>query len=82
MVGALGWAVVRTRSARPSRLLRILVLVVLILSLVPDIVLGVSDSRRGTSWGAVVAFMVMHVVVAAVAVPAYHPLRPLPATQD
>ncbi|WP_430379356.1 DUF6069 family protein [Streptomyces sp. B1-3] len=82
LAGAAGWAIVRARSARPSPLLKVLVVVVVILSLIPDIMVGVSDSRPGTSWGAVVALMVMHVVVAAVAVPAYHPLLPLPAAQD
>ncbi|MFF4117638.1 DUF6069 family protein [Streptomyces sp. NPDC001714] len=82
LVGAAAWAIVRARSAQSSRLLRILVPVVVILSLIPDIMVGVSDSRPGTSWGAVVALMVMHVVVAAVVVPAYHRLLPLLADQD
>ncbi|KUN29322.1 hypothetical protein AQJ23_00605 [Streptomyces antibioticus] len=82
LVGAAGWAIVRARSAHPSGLLRNLVLGVVILSLIPDIMVGVSDSQPGTSWGAVVALMVMHVVVAAVAVPAYHPLLPLPTAED
>ncbi|MFE7760376.1 hypothetical protein [Streptomyces sp. NPDC057438] len=48
------------------------------MSLVPDVMVGVTDSRPGTSWGAAVALMVMHVVVAAVAVPAFRRLLPLP----
>lgn len=82
LAAAAAWAIIRARSARPARLLRTLVPVVLIVSLVPDIMVGISDSRTGTSWGAVIALMVMHVVVAAVAVPAYRRLLPLPATQD
>ncbi|MEU3340302.1 DUF6069 family protein [Streptomyces sp. NPDC006668] len=82
LIGAAAWAVVRPRSARPARLLRTLVPVVVLLSLIPDIMVGVSGSRAGTSWGAVVALMVMHLVVAAVAVPAFHRLLPLPAAQD
>ncbi|KUN57756.1 hypothetical protein AQJ46_45915 [Streptomyces canus] len=81
LVAAAAWAIIRARSARPARLLRTLVPVVLIVSLTPDIMVGVSDSRPRTSWGAVIALMVMHVVVAAVAVPAYRRLLPLPATQ-
>ncbi|MEU6379082.1 DUF6069 family protein [Streptomyces sp. NPDC046909] len=82
LVGAAAWAIVRARSASPSRLLRVLVPVVVVVSLIPDVMVGVSDSRAGTSWGAVVALMVMHVVVAAVAVPAYRRFLPLPADQD
>ncbi|MFF5363818.1 DUF6069 family protein [Streptomyces scabiei] len=82
LIAAAAWAIIRARSARPDRLLRTLVPVVLIVSLIPDIMVGVSDSRPGTSWGAVIALMVMHVVVTAVAVPAYRRLLPLPVTQD
>ncbi|KUN58007.1 hypothetical protein AQJ46_44235 [Streptomyces canus] len=81
LAAAAAWAIIRARSADPARLLRTLVPVVLIVSLIPDIMVGVSDSRPGTSWGAVIALMVMHVVVAVIAVPAYRRLLPLPATQ-
>jgi len=81
LLAAAAWAVIRARSARPARLLRTLVPVVVILSLIPDIQVGVSGSQAGTSWGAVAALMVMHVVVAAVAVPAFRRLLPLPAEQ-
>jgi hypothetical protein len=82
LAAAAAWAIIRARSARPARLLRTLVPAVVIVSLIPDIMVGISDSRPGTSWGAVIALMVMHVVVAAVAVPAYQRLLPFPATQD
>lgn len=82
LAAAAAWAIIRARSARPDRLLRTLVPAILVVSLIPDIMVGISDSRPGTSWGAVIALMVMHVVVAAVAVPAYRRLLPLPATQD
>jgi hypothetical protein len=81
LIAAAAWAIIRARLARPAPLLRILVPVVLIVSLIPDIMVGISDSQPGTSWGAVIALMVMHVAVAAVAVPAYRRLLPLPATQ-
>ncbi|MFG2126586.1 DUF6069 family protein [Streptomyces sp. NPDC048751] len=81
LAAAAAWAIIRARSARPNRLLRTLVPVVLVVSLIPDVMVGVSASRPGTSWGAVIALMVMHVVVTAVAVPAYHRLLPLPTTQ-
>ncbi|MFF0085927.1 DUF6069 family protein [Streptomyces canus] len=82
LIAAAAWAIIRARSARPDRLLRTLVPVILIVSLIPDIMVGASDSRPGTSWGAVIALMVMHVVVAAVAVPAFRRFLPLPATRD
>ncbi|WSG27682.1 DUF6069 family protein [Streptomyces europaeiscabiei] len=77
LAAAAAWAIIRGRSAHPARLLRTLVPVVVIVSLIPDIMVGVSDSRPGASWGAVIALMVMHVAVAAV--PAYQRLLPLPA---
>jgi hypothetical protein len=82
VLSAAAWAIIRARSARPARLLRTLVPIALIVSLIPDMLVGVSDSRPGTSWGAVIALMVMHVAVTAVAVPAYLRFVPLPANQD
>lgn len=82
LIAAAAWAIIRARSARPGRLLRTLVPAVVIVSFVPDIMVGATKGQPGTSWGAVIALMVMHVVVAAVAVPAYQRLLPLPAAQD
>ncbi|MFD4507592.1 DUF6069 family protein [Streptomyces sp. NPDC058457] len=81
LVGAAAWAIVRARSARPAGLLRTLVPVVVLVSLVPDVLVGASDSKPGTSWGAVIALMVMHFVVAAVAVPAFRRFLPLDGRQ-
>lgn len=82
VVSAAAWAIIRARSTRPARLLRTLVPAVLIVSLIPDIMVGVADSRPGTSWGAVIALMVMHVAVTAVAVTAYLRFLPLRGDQD
>ncbi|GKQ41939.1 DUF6069 family protein [Streptomyces sp. A012304] len=82
LAAAAAWAIIRARSQNPARVLHTLVPAVVIVSLIPDIMVGVSGSRPGTGWGAVIALMVMHVVVAAVAVPAYKRLLPLPAAQD
>ncbi|MEU5195653.1 DUF6069 family protein [Streptomyces scabiei] len=79
LAAAAAWAIIRARAARPARLLRVLVPAVVIVSLIPDIMVGATDSQPGSSWGAALALMVMHVVVAAVAVPAYRRLLPLPA---
>ncbi|CAL9592372.1 DUF6069 family protein [Streptomyces sp. NPDC090994] len=77
LAGAGGWALVRARSARPARVLRTWIPVILLVTFVPDILLGTSD-EPGTSWGGVIALMVMHLIVAAVAVPAFRLLLPLP----
>ena len=82
LVSAAAWAIIRARSSRPARVLRVLVPAVVLVSLVPDIMVGAGDSQPGTSWGAVVALMVMHLLVAAVAVPAYQRLLPLPTTRN
>ena len=75
LAGLVGWLVVR-RRAHAAATLRWLVPAVLVLSLVPDVLLGFSD-RPGVSWGAVVALMVMHVVVAVVAVATFSRLLPV-----
>lgn len=72
MVGGwVGWTLVTRRARDPRRMLRILVPVVTILSFVPDVLLLALGFIPGTTTGAVVALMVMHLVVVAVAVPAY-----------
>ena len=64
------------RTANAAGTLRWLVPTVLVLSLVPDVLLGFSD-RPGVSWGAVAALMVMHVVVTVVAVGTFSRLLPV-----
>ncbi len=82
LAGAAGWVLIRSRARRPRALLRLLVPIVLMLSLVPDLLLGADGSQPGVSWGAVAALMVMHVVVAAVAVTTYTRLWPVSDTAD
>ncbi|MEU4652755.1 DUF6069 family protein [Streptomyces sp. NPDC023723] len=81
LAGAGGWALVRARAAHPARVLRTWIPVILLITFIPDILLGTSD-QPGTSWGAVIALMVMHLVVAAVAIPAFRVLLPLSDGQD
>lgn len=69
--GALGWNIVRQRSANPRRLLSRLVPAVLVLSFIPDIVVGATKALPHTTWGGVVALMLMHLAVAACAVASY-----------
>ena len=71
----IGWVLIR-RSAKAESTLRWLVPTVLVVSLVPDVLVGFSD-REGVSWGAVVALMVMHVVVTVAAVATFSRLLPV-----
>ncbi|MFP5021594.1 DUF6069 family protein [Pseudonocardia phyllosphaerae] len=72
LVGAIGWQVIRRVTATPSRVLRVLVPVVVVLSLIPDAWVAVSFSAVGG-----IALGLMHLVVAAAAVPAYRRFLPL-----
>ncbi|GMA86824.1 hypothetical protein GCM10025868_20740 [Angustibacter aerolatus] len=80
MLAAVGWYLVGRRATAPRRLLTRLVPAVLVVSLVPDVWLGVSRAIPGTTWGAVAALAAMHVVVAATAVSVLTRFAPLPET--
>jgi hypothetical protein len=77
VLGAIGWAVVRSVAKHPAGLLRWLVPVLVVVSFAPDLSL-LGGGTPGSGPLAVAALMVMHVVVAAVAVAAYRHLLPLP----
>ncbi len=77
LAGAIGWQIVRQRAGNPAALLRRLAPTVVILSFIPDIAVGITKSQPDTTWGGVAALMLMHVAVAAVAVPVYQRLMPL-----
>ncbi|MFJ8911131.1 DUF6069 family protein [Amycolatopsis sp. NPDC102389] len=74
--GAAGWVLVRAKSRNPAALLRILVPLVVVASFVPDILLLAVKSPGADLLG-ISGLMVMHVVVAAIAVPAYGYVLPL-----
>ena len=74
IAGAVGWAVVRHRARRPAELLRWLVPTAVAVSFVPDVVLLFASPAGVVP---VVALMVMHLVVAAVAVPVYGRVLPV-----
>ena len=76
IAGAIAWHLVVARSRNASGLLRVLIPTVLVLSLLPDVMLLVTDSQPGTTTAGVVALMLMHVGVAAAAVPAYRRFTP------
>ncbi|WP_088290777.1 DUF6069 family protein [Kineosporia sp. A_224] len=77
VVGAVGWRLVVTRSARGRAVLAVLVPAVLVLSLVPDVALLVTGSTPGQTTMGVAALMVMHVLTAAIAVTAYRRAMPV-----
>ena len=76
IVGAIGWHLVVARSRNASGVLRVLVPTVLVLSFIPDVMLLVTESQPGTTTAGVVALMLMHVGVAAAAVPAFRRFIP------
>lgn len=71
VVGWIGWSLVRRRARDPRRTLSTLVPIVTVASFIPDILLLMFRFIPGTTVSAVIGLMVMHVVVVAVAVPAY-----------
>lgn len=71
VAGWVGWSLTHRFARNPKAVLRVLVPVVVVLSLVPNVVLLATGFIPGTTVVGVVALMVMHVLVAAVAVPAY-----------
>jgi hypothetical protein len=75
VAGLVGWMLVR-RTANAAATLRWLVPTVLVVSLVPDVMVGFSD-RAGVSWGAVAALMMMHLVVTVAAVATFSRLLPV-----
>jgi len=70
-VGWFGWVLVSRRARDPRRTLATLVPVVLLLSFVPDVLLLVFRFIPETTTVGALALMVMHLAVAAIAVPAY-----------
>lgn len=78
LAGVLGWSVIRARSSRPAAVLRLLVPLVLLLSWIPDILVGVTAALPGTSWTGVVGLMLMHVSVTVAAVAGLRLFLPLP----
>ncbi|WP_207311934.1 DUF6069 family protein [Lentzea alba] len=79
VVAAVAWALIRRRAARPNAVLRKVVPIVVAVSLVPDLLLF---GMPGASPVGVIALMLMHVVVAAVAVPIFRKVLPLPADRS
>jgi hypothetical protein len=72
VAGAIGWAIIRKVSKDPEALVRWLVPTVVAVSFVPDFLLFGEGGAAG-----VAALLLMHVVVAVVAVFAYRKVMPL-----
>ena len=73
LAGTIGWSIVRSRAARPSAVLRWLVPTVVAVSLVPNVLVGMS-----MGWLGATALGLMHIAVAAVSVPVFRRFLPLP----
>jgi hypothetical protein len=77
LAGAIGWRLLAARKAGAGRLLTRLVPVVLAVSLIPDLALLANQNAvPGTTTSGVLALMLMHLAVAAIAVPAYRRFMP------
>lgn len=72
IIGVLGaiivFAIIARFAKRPARLFRIVGLVALVLSLLPDIGLLTSNSMPGTSLAAVITLILMHVAAGAITI--------------
>jgi len=72
IMGVLGaiivFAIVARFSKRPIRLFRIIGLVVLVLSLIPDIMLLRANTMPGTTLGSVLTLMLMHVATGVITI--------------
>lgn len=75
--GYLGWRIVRRVAARPARVLRVLVPVVLVLSWIPDVILAITQFIPETTLTGAIGLALMHAVVVAVAVPVYARIAPV-----
>jgi len=74
---AIAWTTIRARATNPRLVLSRLIPIVVLVSLIPDIAVGVSKSQAHTTWGAVVALMVMHLAVSGAGVGTFWILLPI-----
>ena len=77
LIAVVVWELVRRRAGDPVAVMRRLVPAVVVLSLVPDVVLGATHGEAHTTWGEVAALMVMHLFVAAIGIGLFSQLLPL-----
>ncbi|MFD5224181.1 DUF6069 family protein [Microbacterium sp. NPDC058342] len=74
IAGAVGWHLINRYTGRPARVMRWLVPAFLVVSFVPDILVGAT-----MGWLAAAALMLMHVVTITIAVLTYRRYLPLRA---
>jgi uncharacterized protein DUF6069 len=74
VAGVLAWIAVRAKADRPAVVLRRLVPAVVLVSLLADVAVGIS-----VGWTGAIALGLMHVALAAIAVPVFR--RALPLTR-
>ena len=77
IAAVIGWRIVRSRAAHPAAVLRVLVPVVLIASFIPDTILIITRFIPGTTLLGGLSLSVMHLIVAAVAVPLAQRIAPV-----
>ena len=77
VAAVVGWRIVRSRAAHPAVVLRVLVPVVLVASFIPDAILLITRFIPGTTLLGGLSLSVMHLVVAAVAVPLAQRIAPV-----
>jgi uncharacterized membrane protein YtjA (UPF0391 family) len=77
IAGAFGWTSVRSRATHPAKVLKKLVPAVVILSFIPDVIVGATHGEAATTWGGISGLMVMHLVVATTGVLSYRAFLPL-----
>lgn len=75
--GAIGWSIIRRRARDPYRVLSRLVPALFVLSLVPDVLVGVTQTLPGATWTGVIALMTMHLIVTVCVVAAYQYFMPV-----
>jgi Family of unknown function (DUF6069) len=76
IAGTIGWYLIARRAAQPRRVLSRLVPATMLVLFIPDVLIAASGNA---TWGTAVTLMVMHLAVAAVALPVFIRLLPLPA---
>ncbi len=77
IAAVVGWRIVRARATHPLRVLRVLVPVVLVASFIPDTVLMITHFIPGTTLIGGLSLSIMHLIVAAVAVPLAQRIAPV-----
>lgn len=75
--GAVGWWLIARSARRPSRVMRRLVPTVLVVSFVPDVLVG-AMAGNAEGWAYAAVLMAMHVATVAVAILTFRRLMPLP----